>query len=70
MNDNDATLQHVFPVQSVVGVYHPDNLILLHLTYKLSPDEPEEFQQRYALTTEQATTIAQNLLDAVRYLSP
>ena len=64
-----ATIRHVFPILSEVGVYRPSNLVLLHLTYKLSADEPEEFQQHYVLTIEQATAIADQLLDAVHDLT-
>ena len=66
---DNATTRHVFPIRLEVGVYRPSNLVLLHLTYKLCPDEPEEFQQHYALTIEQATAIADQLLDAVRDLT-
>ena len=66
---DDATTRHVFPIRSEVGVYRPSNLVLFHLTYKLSPDEPEEFQQHYALATEQAAAIARQLLDAVHDLT-
>ena len=66
---NDYTTRHVFPTEMVIGIEPRQGLVSLSLRYKLCPDEPEEFQQRYALTIEQATTIAKRLLEAVQELS-
>ena len=60
--------RHVFPTRLEIGIAPRQGVVGLSFWYKLSPDEPEEFQQRYALTIEQATSIGQNLLDAVRKL--
>ena len=66
---SDDTTRYVFPTEMVIGIAPHQGLVGLSLRYKLSPDEPEEFQQRYALTIEQATTIAKRLLGAVQELS-
>ena len=66
---NDDTTRHVFPTQVAVGLAPKWNCVFLHVTYKLSPDEPEEFQQRYALTKDQAVSIGQNLLSGAEELS-
>ena len=60
--------RHVFPIR--VGVGHAQRLghVLLHIVYKLGPGEQEEFEQRYALTKDQATLIAQDLLAMVENL--
>ena len=65
---NDDTTRYVFPSQMEIGIAPRQGVVTLSLRYKLSPDEPEEFQQRYALTIEQATTIANRLLEAAQEL--
>ena len=66
---SDDTTRHVSPIEMKIGIAALEGLVSLSLRYKLSPDEPEEFQQRYALTIDQATTIAKGLLGAVQELS-
>ena len=65
----DNTTRFVFPTGLMVAVAREANLILLSLTYKLSPDEPEEFQQRYAMDIEQATSLGNHLLEAAQDLT-
>ena len=68
-NNGNTTTRYAFPTEMVIGIAPRQGLVSLTLRYKLSPDEPEEFQQHYALTIEQATTIANSLLEAVQELS-
>ena len=66
---NEDTTRHVSPTQMAVGIAPQLNCVVLHLAYKLHVDEPEEYQQRYALTSDQAIAIARNLLSAAEELS-
>ena len=65
---SDDTTRYVFPTQIEIGLAPRQGVVSLSLRYKLSPDEPEGFQQRYALTIEQATYIAESLLEAAQEL--
>ena len=66
---NDDTTRYVFPTHMEVGIAPRQGVVGLILRYKLSPDEPEEFQQRYGLTIQQAEAIAKALLEAAQELS-
>ena len=66
---SDDTTRYVFPIEMEIGIAPRQGVVSLSLRYKLSADEPEEFRQRYALTIEQATTIAKRLLEAAQELS-
>ena len=66
---NDDTTRYVFLTHIEVGIAPRQGVVGLILRYKLSASEPEEFQQRYGLTIQQAETIANDLLLAVRELS-
>ena len=66
---SDDTTRYVFPTQVEVGISRSQEVVGIIVKYKLSASEPEEFQQHYGLTIEQAETIANDLLWAVRELS-
>ena len=66
---SDDTTRYVFPTHMEVGIAPRQGVVGLILRYKLSASEPEEFQQHYGLTIEQAEAIANDLLWAVRELS-
>ena len=66
---SDDTTRYVFPTRLEIGIAPRQGVVGLSFWYKLSPDEPEEFQQRYALSIEQATSIAQGLLASAQELS-
>ena len=68
LEGDDATQRLVFPTQTGIGYAPKWGVVVGMFDYKLSSDEPEVFRQRYALTIEQATYIAHELLAAVQDL--
>ena len=61
----DNTVRLVRPTRSEIGRAKGTDFVVLGLFYKLSPEDPEEFQARFALTVQQATSIVEDLAAAI-----
>ena len=64
----DNARQYVFPIRTGIGAVPGRNLVILTIVYKLSPDEPEEFEARFALYPNLAESIISDLQQALRDL--
>ena len=62
----DNTTRFVRLTRIEIGGAVGSELVLLSLFYKLSPDDPEEYQARFALTIEEAEGISSNLSAVIR----
>ena len=62
----DNTTRFVFPTRTVIGKAVGQDLVFLIISYKLTPDDPEEFEVRFALTIEQAESISNGLSAAIQ----
>lgn len=69
MGEEDYTERYVTPIRVGVGHARRQGAVLLRIVYKLSPDQPEEYEQRYMMSPTQATAIAHDLLAMVQDLS-
>ena len=65
---NSNIRQFVFPIKTGVGAYPPLNLIRMTIIYKLAPDDPEEFEIRFALGPDVAQSLVADLQSAMQDL--
>ena len=70
MEDNqpENTRLYVTPVKIGTGISRHRDLVLLTIVYKLSPDEPEEYELRLALEKPHSEAILAGLREAIQSL--